>query len=192
MASKIGDLLVKADLISPEQLETAFQEQRQNGGLFGSNLIKLGYIEEKYLTSFLSDQYGVPAINLSEFEIDPDVIKIIPSDVAKKHHVLPVNRAGATLVVAMADPTNIYAIDDLKFMTGYNIEVVVAAEATILAAIEQYYEEEQDDHFSDLISEFEEEEMEAWNYPKHLERQRRELKAEHRAALADMAIYEIP
>ncbi len=160
MASKIGDLLVKADLISPEQLETALQEQRQNGGLLGSNLIKLGYIEEKYLTSFLSDQYGVPAINLSEFEIDPDVIKIIPSDVAKKHHVLPVNRAGATLVVAMADPTNIYAIDDLKFMTGYNIEVVVAAEASILAAIQQYYEEEQDDHFSDLISEFEEEEME--------------------------------
>ncbi len=160
MASKIGDLLVKADLITPEQLETALQEQRQNGGLLGSNLIKLGYIEEKYLTSFLSDQYGVPAINLSEFEIDPEVIKIIPSDVAKKHHVLPVNRAGATLVVAMADPTNIYAIDDLKFMTGYNIEVVVAAEASILAAIQQYYEEERDDHFNDLISEFEEEEME--------------------------------
>ena len=100
----------------------------------------MGAIQEEDLTQFLSRQYGVPSINLDEFEIDPDVIELVPKDVAIRHKVVPVNRAGNSLIVAMADPSNIFAIDDLKFLTGYNIEVVVASEAAINQAITRYYE----------------------------------------------------
>jgi type IV pilus assembly protein PilB len=109
-------------------------------GGFGYSLTKLGYIAEQDLTNFLSKQYGVPSINLSEFDIDEDVLGLIPKDVAQKHQCIPINRAGASLIVAMADPSNIYAIDDLKFLTGYNIEVVVASEVAIEETIARYYD----------------------------------------------------
>src|SRR6187200_3029755 len=124
MPARLGELLVRENLISLQQLQAAQNQQKQEGG-------KLGYL--------LTKQYGVPAINLSEFEIDSDVIKLIPKEVSEKHQVVPVNRAGASLIVAMSDPSNIFAIDDIKFLTGYNIEVVVAAEAAIQAAIQKYY-----------------------------------------------------
>ena len=139
MPARLGELLVRENLISLQQLQAAQQAQKEKGGKLGYHLTKLGYIEESQLTEFLSRQYGVPAINLSEFEIDMDVIKLIPKEVAEKHQVVPVNRAGASLIVAMSDPSNIFAIDDIKFLTGYNIEVVVAAEAAIQSAIEKYY-----------------------------------------------------
>jgi hypothetical protein len=136
-----GELLVRENLISLQQLQQAQEEQRKTGGRLGYNLTKLGYIEENELTQFLSKQYGVPAINLSEFEIDQEVIRLVPKEVAEKHQVIPVNRAGASLIVAMADPSNIFAIDDLKFLTGYNIEVVVASDGAIRDAIDRYYGE---------------------------------------------------
>ncbi len=139
MPARLGELLVRENLISLQQLQQAQNNQKQEGGKLGYHLTKLGFIEESQLTDFLSKQYGVPAINLSEFEIDADVIKLIPKEVAQKHQVVPVNRAGASLIVAMSDPSNIFAIDDIKFLTGYNIEVVVAAEAAIQTAIEKYY-----------------------------------------------------
>ncbi|MBI1947842.1 MAG: type IV-A pilus assembly ATPase PilB [Deltaproteobacteria bacterium] len=139
MPARLGELLVRENLISLQQLHQAQQVQKQEGGKLGYHLTKLGFIEESQLTEFLSKQYGVPAINLSEFEIDADVIRLIPKEVAEKHQVVPVNRAGASLIVAMSDPSNIFAIDDIKFLTGYNIEVVVAAEAAIQAAIAKYY-----------------------------------------------------
>ncbi len=139
MPARLGELLVRENLISLQQLQQAQNQQRQEGGKLGYHLTKLGFIEESQLTEFLSKQYGVPAINLSEFEIDADVIKLIPKEVAEKHQVVPVNRAGASLIVAMSDPSNIFAIDDIKFLTGYNIEVVVAAEAAIQTAIQKYY-----------------------------------------------------
>jgi type IV pilus assembly protein PilB len=117
-AGRLGELLVRENLITLQQLQAAQEQQRKTGGRLGFNLTKLGYIEESELTAFLSKQYGVPAINLSEFEIDPEVIKLVPLEVAEKHQVIPVNRAGASLIVAMADPSNIFAIDDLKFLTG--------------------------------------------------------------------------
>jgi type IV pilus assembly protein PilB len=128
MPGRLGELLVRENLISLQQLQQAQEEQRKTGGRLGYNLTKLGYIEENELTQFLSKQYGVPAINLSEFEIDQEVIRLVPKEVAEKHQVMPVNRAGASLIVAMADPSNLFAIDDVKFLTGYNIEVVVASE----------------------------------------------------------------
>ncbi|MEW5853608.1 MAG: type IV-A pilus assembly ATPase PilB [Myxococcota bacterium] len=139
MAGRLGELLVRENLISLQQLQKAQEEQRKNGGKLGYNLTKLGFIEEQDLTNFLSKQYGVPAINLADFEIEAEVIKLIPKEVAEKHQVIPVNRAGASLIVAMSDPSNIFAIDDIKFLTGYNIEVVVASEGAIKSAIERYY-----------------------------------------------------
>ncbi len=139
MPGRLGELLVRENLISLQQLQQAQEEQRKSGGRLGYNLTKLGYIEENELTQFLSKQYGVPAINLSEFEIDQEVIRLVPREVAEKHQVIPVNRAGASLIVAMADPSNIFAIDDLKFLTGYNIEPVIASETAIMTAVDRYY-----------------------------------------------------
>jgi type IV pilus assembly protein PilB len=139
MAQRLGELLVRDNLISLQQLQKAQEKQKAEGGKLGFHLTKLGFIEESELTQFLSKQYGVPAINLSDFDIDHEVIQLIPRDVSEKHQLIPVNRAGASLIVAMSDPSNIFAIDDIKFLTGYNIEVVVAAEAAIQAAIAKYY-----------------------------------------------------
>ncbi len=139
MAARLGELLVKEGLLTPEQLQEALSAQKGGGGRLGYNLTNMGFISEDDLTTFLSKQYGVPSINLSEFQVDPEVISLVPFDVAKKYFVLPVNRAGSSLILAMADPSNIFAIDDIKFMTGYNVESVVAAEAAIIDAIKLYY-----------------------------------------------------
>jgi len=138
--ARLGELLVKANLITDEQLKKALQQQDASGGRLGANLVKLGYVSEDDITSFLSKQYGVPSINLSHFEIDPIVIKLVPAEVAQKHQVIPLNRTGAVLTVAMADPSNIFAIDDIKFMTGFKVETVVASETSIKNAINRYYD----------------------------------------------------
>jgi type IV pilus assembly protein PilB len=140
--SRLGELLVRENLISLAQLQKAQDEQRKAGTRLGYSLQKLGILGEQELTSFLATQYGVPSINLADFEISPDVLSLVPPELAKRHQLLPVNRAGATLIVAMADPSNIYAIDDLKFRTGLNIEVVVASEVAIDEAIQRYYEKQ--------------------------------------------------
>src|SRR5713101_2540492 len=141
MAGRLGELLVRENLISLQQLQKAQDEQKKAGGRIGYHLTKLGFIEESELTNFLSKQYGVPSINLKEFDIDPEVVKLVPKEVAEKHQCIPVNRAGASLILAMSYPSNIYAIDDIKFLTGYNIEVVVASEQAIKEALEKYYTE---------------------------------------------------
>jgi type IV pilus assembly protein PilB len=159
-ASRLGDLLVKNNLIAKEQLAKALEEQKDSGGhlRLGTILIKNGLINEPDLTSFLSKQYGVPSINLADFEIDSAVIKIIPSEISQKYQILPVNRAGSTLIVAMSDPSNIFAIDDIKFMTGYNVEVVVASETAIKAAIDKYYD--QSASLADVMGDLEMEDLE--------------------------------
>ncbi|MGH7362666.1 MAG: GspE/PulE family protein, partial [Candidatus Methylomirabilales bacterium] len=139
-ASRLGDMLVKANLITEEQLKKALHQQESQGGRLGSNLVKLGFISEDDITSFLSKQYGVPSINLSHFEIDAAVIKLIPGEIAQKHMVVPINRTGSVLTVAMADPSNIFTIDDIKFMTGFKVEPVVAAESSIKNALNKYYD----------------------------------------------------
>ena len=136
---RIGELLVKENLITPLQLKNAVTAQRSSGGRLGHELTKLGYIEENELIAFLSKQYSVPSINLSEFEIDQEVLKVLPKEVVTRHQVIPVNRTGGTLIVAMADPSNIYAVDDIKFITGMKIDVVVASEQAIAESIEKYY-----------------------------------------------------
>ena len=141
--SRLGEILVKNNLISRDQLNAALQEVKMSGGQskLGAVLIKAGLINELDLVSFLSRQYGVPTISLNEYEIDPSVIKTIPIDVVQKYHLVPVNRAGSTLIVAVSDPSNLFAIEDIKFMTSYNVEMVVTSEADIKGAIDKYYDQ---------------------------------------------------
>ncbi|MBL8142543.1 MAG: type IV-A pilus assembly ATPase PilB [Acidobacteria bacterium] len=139
MAVRIGELLLKEKKISPQQLQEALNYQKAHGGKLGFNLVKLGYVTEEEVTALLSKQYGVPAINLTQFEIDPHVIKLVPADTAQKYQIIPINRSGATLTIAMTDPTNVFAMDDIKFMTGYNVEPVVSSEVAVLEAINKYY-----------------------------------------------------
>jgi type IV pilus assembly protein PilB len=140
MAAKLGQMLISSNIISEEQLRQALNLQKKDGGRLGTNLVKLGYVNEDDLVSFLSKQYGVPAINLSEYTIDPPVIKLIPIEMARKYLIMPVTRVGATLTIAMADPSNLFAIDDVKFMTGYNVEVVVSSESNVMSAIAANYQ----------------------------------------------------
>jgi type IV pilus assembly protein PilB len=137
---RLGDLLIREGLITKEQLEKALQEQRQNGTRVGYNLVKLGFIKETELTKALARQYKMPAVDLAKFEVDPKIAKLIPSDLAVKHFVLPLKRDGRTLTVAMADPTNLGVIEDLKFITRYDIFPVIAGEFTLRQAIEKHYE----------------------------------------------------
>jgi len=139
MSVRLGELLTKASLITQDQLKEALRVQKETTGKLGETLIKLGFVSEEDITECLSQQFGVPSINLQHFEIDASVIKLIPGDVARKYNILPVNKTGATITIAMADPTNVFAMDDIKFMTGYNVEPVVASELGIKAAIDNYY-----------------------------------------------------
>ncbi|MBI4485706.1 MAG: type IV-A pilus assembly ATPase PilB [Acidobacteria bacterium] len=139
MAVRIGELLLKEKRITPEHLQEALNYQRQHGGKLGFNLIKLGYVKDEEITALLSKQYGVPSIALAQFEIDPAVVKLVPAETAQKYQIVPLSRAGATLTIAMTDPTNVFAMDDIKFMTGYNVEPVVASEIAVIDAIQKYY-----------------------------------------------------
>src|SRR3989442_7456686 len=139
MAVRIGELLLKEKRITAEQLQEALNYQRQHGGKLGYNLIKLGLIKDEEITALLSKQYGVPSIVLSQFEIDPGVVKLVPAETAQKYQIVPLSRSGATLTIAMTDPTNVFAMDDIKFMTGYNVEPVVASETAVVEAIQRYY-----------------------------------------------------
>jgi type IV pilus assembly protein PilB len=141
-SSRLGELLVKENVITPIQLKNALDAQRGSGARLGHELARLGYIEESELTSFLSKQYGVPSVNLESIEIPGEVLKLVTRDVVTRHQVIPINKTGNTLMVAMADPSNVYAIDDIKFGTNLNIDVVVASEQAISEAIEKYYSSE--------------------------------------------------
>jgi len=139
MAAKLGQLLITSQVITDEQLREAVGLQRKEGGRLGTNLVKLGYITEEKLVAFLSKQWGVPAVTLSDYKIDPSVLKLIPIEIARKYLIIPVARVGAVLTIAMADPSNVFVIDDVKFMTGFNVDVVVAGESSILQAISTHY-----------------------------------------------------
>lgn len=139
MSAKLGEILVRENLITTQQLREALDYQRTSGGRLGSNLVKLGIISDDVITAVLSRQYGVPSVNLELFQIEDVVIKLLSQDVALKYTVLPISKVGATLTLAMADPTNVFAMDDIKFMTGLNIEPVIASETSISIAVGKYY-----------------------------------------------------
>jgi type IV pilus assembly protein PilB len=139
MPVRIGELLLKERRITPEQLQEALNQQKAHGGKLGTALVKLNFVTDEDITSLLSKQYGVPSINLAQFDIDPNIIKLVPAETAHKYQIVPLSRSGATLTIAMTDPTNVFAMDDIKFMTGYNVEPVVASETAVADAIMRYY-----------------------------------------------------
>ncbi|NTV50808.1 MAG: type IV-A pilus assembly ATPase PilB [Geobacteraceae bacterium] len=159
-SNRLGEILVKNNLINRDQLAKAVEEQKLSGNQLrlGTILINMKLLTEEQLTSFLSKQYGVPSVNLADYEIDPVVIKIIPPEVVQKYQLLPVNRAGATLIIAVSDPSNLFAIEDIKFMTGYNIEMVVASERDIKTSIDKYYD--QSASLADVMSDMDVEDFE--------------------------------
>src|SRR5258706_847308 len=139
MAVRIGELLLKEKLITPEQLQQALTHQKTNGGKLGFNLVTMGFVKDEQITALLSKQYGVPSINLAQFKIDPTIVKLVPTETARKYQIIPLSRCGSTRTIAMTDPNNVFAMDDIKFMTGYTVEPVVASEVAITDAVEKYY-----------------------------------------------------
>ena len=139
MSSRLGEILIKENLITSDQLKQALDQQKANGGRLGTYLMKLGFISDDDITGVLSRQYGVPSINLKYYEVDATVIKLIPQDTAIRYQIVPLSRVGSTLTIAMIDPTNVFAMDDIKFMTGFNVEPVVASETAISEAISKFY-----------------------------------------------------
>jgi len=139
MSGKLGELLIRENLITQAQLEQALEHQKQHGGRLGTSVVDLGFLAPDQITAVLSRQYGIPSINLEYFESDPSVIRLIPMETALKYQVMPLSRVGSSLTLAMADPANVYAMDDIKFMTGFNIEPVVASEMSIAEAIKKNY-----------------------------------------------------
>ena len=162
MSVRLGEILVKESLITQDQLQKALEFQRSNGGKLGSCLTKMGFITDDDITGVLSRQYGVPSINLKYYEIDPTVIKLIPQDTATRYQVVPLSRVGSVLTIAMTDPTNVFAMDDIKFMTGFNVEPVVASESAIGEAIVRFYGGAETNHeeLSNLMKDLDDQELE--------------------------------
>ncbi len=138
---RIGDQLVKNALITAEQLLEAQKAQKISGTRLGSQLVKLGHLTEEQLVDFLGKQYGLPSIILKDISPDPEFVKLIPINIVQKYHAIPFERTGSTLKVAMTDPTNIFAVDDLKFLTGYSIDVHVTSEESLKWAMDHFYDQ---------------------------------------------------
>jgi len=139
MAVRLGELLLRERRVTPTQLQEALTYQRSNGGRLGTSLVKLGILTDDDISDVLSRQYGVPAVDLKDFAYDPSLLRLIPAETAAKYNVIPVGRSGNTLTLAMTDPTNVFAMDDIKFRTGLNVEPVVASETAIQAAVVHHY-----------------------------------------------------
>jgi type IV pilus assembly protein PilB len=161
LLSKIGELLLQENVITSDQLDTAREHQQKHGGRLDSALINLGFVQDDDVTSILSKKYGVPSINLSFFEINETAIKLIPSDVAQKYMIIPLSRVGSTLTIATSDPTNVFVMDDIKFMTGFNVEPVLASESAIYEAIEKYYGTQHSIELKKVFDEISDEDKEA-------------------------------
>src|SRR5712692_6292464 len=162
MSARLGEILVKENLINTEQLSQALEYQKEHGGRLGNCLMKMGFVSDDEITTVLSRQYGVPSINLKYYEVDPTVIKLIPQDTAVPYQIVPPSPVGSTLTIAMTDPTNVFAMDDIKFMTGFNVEPVVASESSISEAIHKFYGEvESNEELTKVMKDLASEEGEA-------------------------------
>ncbi|MBI4748345.1 MAG: type IV-A pilus assembly ATPase PilB [Acidobacteria bacterium] len=159
MSAKLGEILLKENLLTPQQLKEALDYQRAHGGRLGSILVNLKLVSDEEITSILSRQYGVPAVNLDLFDVDSNAVKIIPEETARKYMVLPLARVGPTLTLAMVDPANVFAIDDIKFMTGLSIEQVVVSEIAMLKALDKYYAPERGLELASQMNQFNEQFM---------------------------------
>ena len=156
---KLGEILVREGLITLDQLKKALMEQKGTGMRLGYTLVKLGFVEETEVTKMLARQYRMPAVDLSRFEVDPKIIKLLPPDIAVKHTVLPLKREGRTLTVAIVDPNNVTAIEDIKFITRCDVFPVIAGEYTLRNAIDRYYQQS-DAQLQSLLKSVEEADVE--------------------------------
>lgn len=166
----LGELLVRENVVNINQLDEARKEQKSAGGRLSSALVRLGHVNDKEMAEFLARQFEVPAVDLDQFEIDEEAIKTVPREVCEKHLVIPVSKAGNTLIVAFADPSNMYVRDDLSFVSRCKVEVVVAPETSIQKAIEKYYGQRKKEDLSSIASEMENTE-EALNFTASLQAQ---------------------
>ena len=155
MATKIGEMLLKGNLITQEQLRTALETQKKTRERIGSILVKAGFIKEPELLSFLGRQFNIPVVELSKYEINPEVVRLLPEDMVQKNLAFPINRVGAKLIVAVADPSNMAILDAIGFKTGYAVELVLASEKEITAAINKFFDQSLE--FKDIISELDDE-----------------------------------
>ena len=158
MSDRLGELLVRENLISLSQLKDAQSSQRSTRESLTYTLAKLGMVGENDLTEFLSRHYGIPPVDLDDFEIEEDVIELVPEHLARQHNIIPINRAGSSIIVAMSNPSDLNAIDDLKFHSGLNVEVVIASEMAIRIALDRYYKKDID--YKKIVAEFNEDEVE--------------------------------
>jgi type IV pilus assembly protein PilB len=154
MSAKLGEVLLKEGLITPQQLKEALDYQRAHGGRLGSIFVSLGIVQDEAITAVLSRQYGVPAVNLDLFDVDPNAVRLLPEETARKYMVMPLARNGSTMTLAMVDPANVFAIDDIKFMTGLNIDQVVVSELSLERALARYYAPEKGLVLAEKMSEF--------------------------------------
>jgi type IV pilus assembly protein PilB len=152
---RLGELLVRGGLVTSEQLQQALADAKSSGTRLGYSLVKLGFVKEDHLTRMLAKQYRVQAVDLEKVTVDPKVLKTISPEVAYKHTVLPLRRVARSLTVAMANPTDLGAVDDLKFITNYNIEPVIVGEFTLRKHLERYYGKE-DDRIAEMLSSLDE------------------------------------
>jgi type IV pilus assembly protein PilB len=154
MATKIGEMLLRGNLITPEQLRSALDTQKKTRERIGSVLVKAGFIKEPELLAFLGRQFNVPVVDLGKYEVNAEVVRLLPEEMVQKHLALPINRVGAKLIVAVADPSNMAIIDAIGFKTGYAVELVLASEKDITSAINKYFDQSME--FKDIISELDE------------------------------------
>ncbi|MBI5905253.1 MAG: type IV-A pilus assembly ATPase PilB [Deltaproteobacteria bacterium] len=154
LATKIGEMLLKGNLITAEQLRSALETQEKTRERIGAVLIKGGYIKEEELLAFLGRQFNLPVVDLAKYEVNPDVVRLLPEEMVQKHLALPINRVGAKMIVAVADPSNMAIIDGIGFKTGYSVELVLASERDITAAINKFFDRSME--FKDIISELDE------------------------------------
>jgi type IV pilus assembly protein PilB len=158
--ARLGELLVREQVINVQQLNAATEAQRTSGERIGACLIQQGAIDEKTLVSFLSRQYHVPTIDLADFDIEKEVLDLVGAEVSRKHMIIPVHKAGSSIVIAIGDPSNLMAIDDIKFLTGFNVEMVIAGESQILSSIEKHYESDVSSAYDNVMQDFDESDIE--------------------------------
>src|SRR5512145_630622 len=152
MSKRLGELLVRQNLIKPDDLQRAREDQQRNGGRLGEALVRLKYLKDEDIVAALSRQYGLPPVDLDNYDVDTDVIRLISEEQVHKYHIIPINRVGSTLIIAVDDPSNMAAIDDIKFLTGYNVETVLASSSAIKRAIDKYYD--QSASLMDMMTDF--------------------------------------
>ena len=154
LANKIGEMLLKGNLITADQLRGALEAQEKTHERIGTVLVKAGFIKEEELLAFLGRQFNLPVVDLSKYEINPEIVRLLPEEMVQKHLALPINRVGSKMIVAVADPSNMAIIDGIGFKTGYSVELVLASERAITAEINKFFDRSME--FKDIISELDE------------------------------------